>query len=100
MARNYLFAQLIGVNCVTGMSLMFPKELLSMTEFNQLSLHLAEDHYLARLIKEKGMFKKKSVKLIDVGDNIDTKLLSSTFVTCIIRLQNEIVKSPNIPKFI
>ena len=33
---------------------MFPKDLLSMTEFNQLSLHLAEDHYLARLIKDKG----------------------------------------------
>ena len=34
---------------------MFPKELLSMTEFNQLSLHLAEDHYLAKLIKHKGI---------------------------------------------
>ena len=42
---------------------MFPKDLLSMTEFNQLSLHLAEDHYLARIIKDKGnsiMFKSDS----------------------------------------
>jgi len=58
IARNYLLAQLFGLNCVTGMSLMFPKDLLSMTEFNQLSLHLAEDHFLARLIKDKG-FKTK-----------------------------------------
>jgi len=54
VARNYLLAQLLGLNCVTGMSLMFPKDLLSMTEFNQLSLHLAEDHYLAKLLKDKG----------------------------------------------
>ena len=33
---------------------MFPKDLLSITEFNQLSLHLAEDHYLAKLMKDKG----------------------------------------------
>ena len=54
IARNYLLAQLLGFNCVTGMSLMFPKDLLSITEFNQLSLHLAEDHYLAKLMKDKG----------------------------------------------
>ena len=41
---------------------MFPKELLSMTEFNQLSLHLAEDHYLAKLIKQKGISSSRKPK--------------------------------------
>ena len=54
ISRNYLLAQLIGLNCVTGMSLMFPKDLLSMNEFRQLSSHLAEDYFLAKLIRDKG----------------------------------------------
>ena len=55
-AKMYLSADLLGINCVTGMSCLFRKDVVEEAGgFAYLGKFLAEDFYLGRLFMERSV---------------------------------------------
>lgn len=53
-AKMYLSADLFGINCVTGMSCLFRKDILEGAGgFTYLGKYLAEDYYLGKVFLDK-----------------------------------------------
>jgi ceramide glucosyltransferase len=55
-AKMYLIADLLGINCVTGMSCLFRKDVLDKVGgLKSLGIYLAEDYYLGQIFLDQGM---------------------------------------------
>lgn len=54
-AKIYLMSDLLGINCVTGMSCLFRKDVLELAgSLRSLGCYLAEDYYLAKVFVDRG----------------------------------------------
>jgi len=52
LGRVYLAASIFGLNTVTGMSVVFPRELINTHEYQTLTEYIAEDFFMGKLIQE------------------------------------------------
>lgn len=52
--RVYLAAAMFGLNTVTGMSVIFPTQMIDTQEYQTLAEYIAEDFFMGKMIQDKG----------------------------------------------